>query len=273
MSRKKIMLYKPKSLPKYLELIEKLRDKSGSALWFRGCRNSNHSLKPTLFRHTGINKIDEFIKTEYQLMTWFKQRSVPFLNMSIEDEWGSLFLMQHYGIPTRLLDWTENPLIALYFAVMPSINRYDGRNNILPEFPAVIWILDPTIWNRHALQDVNFNQNVLSTNDEFIISYKPKHKFETMKPHPVALFGTHNSARIVAQRGVFVIFGQITDPMEKQFNQYNFPTRSLIKIILNRSIINNIRESMLNNGITESTVFPDLDGLSKEIKRIFKFGI
>jgi len=92
-----------------------------------------------------------------------------------------------------------------------------------------------------------------------------------MKDKPVVLYGAHNSPRIVAQRGVFVLFGQNTSPMEKQFIHNNFPENCLKKVILNRSVLLNLRNSILENGITESVVSPDLEGLAKEIRRTFGF--
>jgi hypothetical protein len=52
------------------------------------------------------------------LVMRFRQRTIPLHSRDLSDEWDALFFMQHYGVPTRLLDWTENPFIAFYFAVM-----------------------------------------------------------------------------------------------------------------------------------------------------------
>ena len=52
-----------------------------------------------------------------QLIKRFKQNAFQFLDLVPKDEWEWIFLMQHYRVPTRLLDWTESPLIGLYFAV------------------------------------------------------------------------------------------------------------------------------------------------------------
>lgn len=266
----KLQTEKPKTLPEFISLIEKARKKSGNPLWYRGCGLSSEQLTPSLFRHKKIKKIDALVGTEYQLMTRFRQRSIPFHDKSLEDDWESLFLMQHYGIPTRLLDWTENPLIALFFAVMSAKRKYI-KGIMKYQHPAVVWILDPIVWNRHALESVSFDQDVLSTNDDQIKGYKPTSNFTGMKDKPVALYGAHNSPRIVAQRGVFVLFGQNTSSMEKQFIHNNFPENCLKKVILNRSVLLNLRNSILENGITESVVFPDLEGLAKEIRRTFGF--
>ena len=57
------------------------------------------------------------MRLEKLLLARFQQRSIPFHSRSLADSWEWLFFMQHYGVPTRLLDWSESPLMALFFAV------------------------------------------------------------------------------------------------------------------------------------------------------------
>lgn len=269
----KVREEKPRSFTEFLGLIEDCQPKCEGPLWYRGCGDAIHKLLPSLYRHKAVTKIQDLARLEIQLMNRFRQRSIPLTARSLDDDWDALFFMQHYGVPTRLLDWTENPFIGFYFAVMYARFEADVKNR--PKFTndACVWILDPIAWNRHALSHQNYDGSILAPGDEALKGYKPTPSFAGMNNYPVALYGAHNSPRIVAQRGVFTIFGQNTTPMESVYKVDKFPSNCLIKVILKRSILPKMRASILNHGITESVVFPDLEGLAKEIRRTFEFEV
>jgi hypothetical protein len=257
-----IRVEKPISLTQYITIIERIRKSTGHTLWFRGCGKSSYLLKPSLYRYSKTKTIKELVETEYKILTRFKQRSIPFHNAPLNNDLETLFLMQHYGIPTRLLDWTENPFIALYFAVK-SAKRNDYQSN------AAVWILDPYLWTAHALTDKD--AEIKSSNDSDVTRYTPQNKYSLMPEKALPIYGSHNSQRIVAQRGVFVIFGSEKSSMQKQYSKNTFPQDCLIKVILDKNNLPALLNSILESGITESVVFPDLDGLAEEIKRIFGF--
>jgi hypothetical protein len=96
---------RPTSFQEYVALIEKYQATADRSLWYRGCGNVGHALLPSLYRHRTIKKPDEFAQLEQQLMLRFRQRSLPFVARPLGDDWETLFIMQHYGVPTRLLDW------------------------------------------------------------------------------------------------------------------------------------------------------------------------
>lgn len=264
---------KVQSLPRYLELIESARISASQSLWYRGCSSAEHQLLPTLYRHQKIQSPDGLADLERQLMTRFRQRSIPYHDRSLTEDWDTLFFMQHYGIPTRLLDWTENPLIALHFALMGAVRTTTRRGKSTFQSDATVWMLDPVAWNRHALRHMSFEGGVLSPDDEATKGYKPAPNFAGMHNQPVAIYGAHNSTRIVAQQGVFTIFGRDALPMEQVFRADRFPAKCLTRITVKRSLIPAMRKSLLNHGITESVVFPDLEGLAREIKRVFGFEV
>jgi hypothetical protein len=265
---------RPKSFQDFVALVEDLQGKSDTSLWFRGSGKGTYKLLPSLYRHRSRRSRAELESLERELMTRFRQRSIPFLARPLADEWDMLFFMQHYGIPTRLLDWTENPFIGLYFAVMscPFSGKMAAGKAVLSfSSDAVVWILDPTAWNRHALRHQGFDRGILTPGDEALQSYKPLTRFSDMNVQPVAIYGAYNSPRIVAQRGAFTIFGQNTLGMDRTFDEERFPTGCLVKVVFEPDALADIRKSILKHGITESVVFPDLEGLAKEINRDFEF--
>jgi hypothetical protein len=262
---------KPKTFTEFVGLIEEIQSKVSGPVWYRGCGRADHLLLPSLYRHKTKTKVDELSRLEADLMTRFRQRSIPFHNRPLNDDWDALFFMQHYGAPTRLLDWTENPMIALYFAVMSASFTASKAGKLTFKSDVAVWILNPISWNRKSLSHQTFDGGVLTPGDDALKGYRPSPSFTGMFNHPVALYGSHNSSRIVAQRGVFTIFGQNTEAMEGVYNTQSFPHECLVKAIIKKDVLQAFRSSILNHGMTESVVYPDLEGLAREIRRTFGF--
>jgi len=257
----------------FVSIIEDLRKTQGGDLWFRGCSSADYKLLPSLYRHRTKTKIAELALLEKQLITRFRQRSIPFRTATLTDEWDCLFFMQHFRVPTRLLDWTENPFMAMFFAIADAHFSVTARGKLRFDKPAAVWVLNPVAWNRQSLSHQSFEGGILSPDDDALKGYKPGPSFAGMNNHPVGLYGAHNSSRIVAQRGVFTIFGQNTEPMERVYKKHGFPKDSLVKLVFDRTALPELRRSVFNHGITESVVFPDLDGLAREIRRTFEFEV
>ena len=88
----------------------------------------------------------------------------------MDSNWDLLFKMQHYGVPTRLLDWSENLLAAAYFALMAAPS-HDHEGDCLP----IVWCLDPVAWNRGCpnLSTYEGDVHILNTSDDELEAYKP----------------------------------------------------------------------------------------------------
>lgn len=266
-----LKLIRPRSLKEFVAEIEDLQVAAGNPVWFRGCGKANHPLVASFYRKRRLHPVGQAgSMLERQMLTRFRQRCLPFLERALgEDDWDTLFLMQHYGIPTRLLDWTENPFIALYFAVMDA--KPVGASSNSPHFRSdvCVWAVDPISWNRQAFSDRSFNGGILVPGDDEIKGYKPGSEFGGT--FPACIYGSHNSPRIVAQRGVFTVYGAGHVPMDRLHSRAQFKNPALTKIVIRRNFIGPIRTSLLRYGITESTIFPDLTGLALEVKRDFGY--
>jgi FRG domain len=256
------------SLRDYSEQLEARMSTAHRGLWYRGGGCLSYRLTPTLYRHPTKTELEPLLEAEKNLLTGFRHRSLPYLvtEPSTDMEW--LFLMQHHGVPTRLLDWTENPYVALYFALSsaPIIGRDAGG---VPQFgeASVVWLLNPAIWNQRALHLVTFKEGVLSAGDDLLKGYTPRTDLRIMNSDPVAIYGVHNSRRIVAQRGVFVVFGKDVRPMETIFSDKDYPPEALTKLVIPPERIAGLLDTLTSIGVTDSAIYPDLDGLARELKR------
>ncbi|HBP0923506.1 TPA: FRG domain-containing protein [Pseudomonas aeruginosa] len=238
--------------------IEASLEERDGPRWFRGCGNfPNHRLEPTLLRHPKIRSGETTpLIVEQNLKNRFRQTSAPFLSNTPTTDFDWLFLQQHYGVPTRLLDWTENPFIALYFALSSSSQTEN----------ACVWMLDPIKWNQLALNNPQLDRvpdALMPQATQFLSN--PGDDFSPSDP--IAIFGNHTNPRITAQRGTFVMFCRSTDPMENK----NYAEQCLKCYVINEDFKTNIYEKLLSIGYTHSVVYPDLSGLGTEIKTSYGF--
>lgn len=263
----KIKHHKPTTFSDVMQIVETFQD-AHEVAWYRGCGREWYTLSPSLYRHPEKKTAEELHQLEKDIELVFGQRSPPFVPQSFSGQWDRMFFMQHYGIPTRLLDWTESPFVALYFALTGAERSASGK----PAKDCAFWMLDPAKWNAGALSDISFPGGVLDAGREQVKSYSPSIDLGERKNTPIMIYGTHNSPRIVAQRGMFALFGKSTHPMEKQFNDgKDFESGVLEKVTIPKDSIDDISKSLFRKGISDSTVYPDLTGLSLELRRSFGF--
>ena len=238
------------SVSEYISSIIQLKD-NYSKLWFRGHPDAEYILQPTVYRSPYT------WKNEQPLLHQFKARAARFITNppATDIEW--LFIMQHHATPTRLLDWSENALVALAFATQYRTNKHSEKD-------AAVWCLNP--------QKLNENVRFSGFTDEPIPNICDNKDLQVMldsprQDYPVAVIGPQNTARIIAQRGVFTLFPN-KDPfsLEDLEHAENF----LVKIIIPKSNIKSISDDLYYIGITESTIFPELDSISKELRKTYE---
>ncbi|RRO08020.1 MULTISPECIES: FRG domain-containing protein [Pectobacterium] len=258
------------SFQDFFSLVATGQNGDMNSFWFRGQGKSSYGLKPSLHRHASISSQETLFNMEKSLLNRFKERSIPYLKNQVSDNWEFLFLMQHHGMPTRLLDWTENPLIALFFAL--STSPTDEHGNYCED--AAVWLLSPSKWNCAVFKNQSYNGGALSTSDLFVNNgYSLETEIRLLNEYPVAILGIHNSPRIVAQRGSFCLFGKSLNSMDDIFKDPMFPPDCLQKIIIPYDLIDSILKNLIWMGITDAVIYPDLDGLSKETKRQFGYKV
>ncbi|MEK6322695.1 MAG: FRG domain-containing protein [Acidobacteriota bacterium] len=250
--------------------------------WYRGCgRSTNDELVPGLYRHPKIKDANTLLDLERQMLEWFRRESVLHQTkpeyLDPEDaDFELLFFVQHYGFPTRLLDWTMNPFIGLYFAVTSA--KIDEKTGDYLE-DAAVWILSPNAWNERSLVDISWgNRGALSIQNSEKSGYAPRKNAEPMHlaqmyPLPVAMRGIANNTRMFAQKGVFTISGKSLEPLEIAFDIKDYRSESLVKLIIEKQHIDALMQSVLSIGYTDSVSYPDLHGLAMETKRTFGFKI
>lgn len=246
-------------------LAQLLSDVDDRIRWYRGQGCDCRSLNPSLMRKLDPYSPASMINMERRLLTRFRQRSLPFWPEGYpQTDWEHLFAMQHFGVPTRLLDWSESAATAGFFAADHDPGRCECGGDCKP----TVWVLDPIQLNQHnsRLEGYGPAISILATSDETIDSWAPGTEETRFAPWPVALYGTHNSARIVAQQGTFTVAGKEAAVLEE------VPAVTGNDGVLEKIVVQTdhgkLMRSLRTIGITRAAVYPDLMSLSTDISKM-----
>lgn len=219
----------------YTKIIEKCADSEN--YFFRGQRTDS-----ILLPRIGRLKLKESLaKSEKKMFNEFKRKSIPFIQNLPKNDWDWLAIAQHHGMATRLLDWTSNPLTALWFAVQyPAKEKMHG----------VVWIF------KVPEQDILTPDKLINSS---IAPFSGK-RTKMFQPNCV-------TNRIVAQNGSFTVHRFIDSrksfvPLEK--NKYY--QNCLTKVIIPAKSFTNLRYHLDRFGINHSSMFPDIDGVCKHVE-------
>lgn len=133
-------IYTVENIDQLINVVEEIFYETKSRWWFRGQKEKSWGLLPHIRR--GYTRQQERFLTNL----FYTRARVRYSNCPNDSDYGAwLALMQHYGLPTRLLDWTESPLVAAYFAIGFSFDI--DRTNFSINDDAAIWVLNPTRLN------------------------------------------------------------------------------------------------------------------------------
>jgi FRG domain len=256
-----------RSLPEFVNVVQGLQDDWSDLeamqtersehhgrlahVWFRGHANKDWELNPKIFRTN--NEIE--VEDEEELYAEFIRRGCS-VAPSLSDGWHSYFVMQHHGVPTRLLDWTDSALVALYFALKNC------------EADAAVWAVNP-LWlngrtiNSYSLVDPSVDPVAATFRVDALRTTLEGTKDEALPLLSIAVRPPWVSMRMFAQRSLFTLHGSRNIPIET----YPFVRRTspLCRIVIPLTEREDVMVGLRACGVTETTIFPDLDGLAKEL--------
>ena len=157
--------------------------------------------------------------------------------------------MQHFGLPTRLLDWTASSFFGLFFAL--------SRGS---QTDSAVWILDPWKLDEYVIG----KHELMYVYEAEINAYLPSvYSGQAIPEHPAAIVPRYISSRIISQRSCFTVYGSDEQPLETFCASKN--DSPLTNLEIPKKSIGSIRKELQVAGITETSVFPDLEGLCREL--------
>jgi len=234
------------SLAQYIEVLSQFNENT----LYRGQGSKNWSLTPSIARielsknKKLLEQCESWIKLEKEIINRFIRHSHPHLKYVPDSYIEWLVLGQHHGLPTRLLDWSQNPLVSLYFALSTPTT---DDSLVVAMDPKFVYNIDIDLDQLEQVQ-VYFPRNI--------------------------------DSKLVSQKGCFTIqpLPKGTDsflPLDADMNVLSMCSHSFSKIIIpgNQKIKRDILINLANNGIDETFIYPDLYGLSRQIKRDIEIGL
>jgi len=223
---------------------------------FRGERDQRWPLFSAIsryFRNFGVSP-QAWLEQEKRILRVFKRKAHVYLEQPPDDgdDFQWLALMQHYGAPTRLIDFTWSPYVAAFFALERTLDE------------GVVWAMNPArLESSGKPRRSKADPRVKGNFRRFFL--KGRRRFIWMgEPHTM-------NRRLIAQSGTFALPGVLDSPVEEILSEYPEPEDILAKFILPKQVREAGMRELYRMNITYATLFPDLEGLAKSMAYELEF--
>jgi hypothetical protein len=291
------------SFDEYLNTIHSELGQNGESkrrLYFRGQSKrttDGYPLTPSVarYKHLGGLSLIEREQKECEVLETFSNHLLTYVQHRPQTAWEELAIAQHHGLPTRFMDWTTNPLVALYFAVrntggrsadsavyvlISNPKRYaDLKRGLAPQIKPV---------GDAATELADASEDDVYTDFDVIDEEKIESDYDAiLRPAGVGLFDDKNptrdsdlplasempspfkiseniiydpphvSPRIRAQDGVLLACWQPMQPLDE---------KDYLEIVIKQAAHEDIRRRLDQYGVFDKQLFPDLDGIAKWLK-------
>lgn len=276
----------------YLKIIKEINSKN-KVSWFRGQSSSAYRLIPSAMREMveigdmynrkiKPRKLTHFNNRGYHvtyinyqaMLEEFKKEAIKYLRVKPQNDFEWSFIAQHYGVPTKLLDWTTDPLVALFFALPNSLEGKkivskkkaieDFEKNGFSDLGACVFVIDPFVINEkfsgfsgdsYNPKDVNKYYNLF---EGYIHPSSEKHFM-----FPYCILGSSIDRRICRQSGNFTIHGQLVWPIDFR----DIVKKEICKIFIPYACIVEMKEWLNSLNITKKSIYGDseLDLIASQI--------
>lgn len=268
-------------LTTFVDRIKDIKPKDGHTLFYRGHSDATYEAVPSIFRRTNKSKIEPLYADRED--TLFKNMVIhcPQEFIGCESTLEYLVKMQHYGLPTRLLDLTTNPLVALYFASCSNYGKGGKNGEILiyevPNKEIKFFNSDTAaVIGNLAKMPRNFDYSKSDDKDRFLHEIKAEKPYfrDSIKSADLSsvqcVKAKLDNRRITQQSGAFFIFGMkdtINKPAEIPYSYLYKKDNKPLKLEIYSAGKEVILNQLSHLSISQATLFPEIESVAKHLKK------
>jgi hypothetical protein len=257
------------SVPRsWAELLDQLYEGSWNAdlrrhrlpVAFRGLEDAGHDLSNSLARLAGARS--DIGRLELSMLRNFRKYAAQQTAWQADSIWQWLAVGQHHGLPTRLVDWTFSPLVALHF-VTADPARYD--------IDGAVWCVDFVRANRllpRRLRQILEAEASDTFTVEMLGAFATLRDFDALSRETFLMFLEPPAldARILNQAALFSLMPSPSASLDDWLAAHPELSR---RVLVPAALKWEVRDKLDQANITERTLFPGLDGLSRSLARYY----